>query len=213
MFQLNGRTAGAAYTMRPEDRARGIPPHWGLYVCVLSADETAQKAARLGGRLLDPAFDVMDVGRMAVIQDPTGAVFMLWQPKRNTGVGAINEIGAFCWADLMTPDLARAKAFYEPLFDWKFEARPGDLSGYMHIKNGGKAIGGLPPAGQRDPNIPPHWLINFAVADAQGTTVQATGMGARVIVPLTILENVGRFSVIADPQGAALTLFQPQRSA
>ncbi len=210
MFLLNGRTAASACTMLADERALGIPPHWNLYVCVSSADDIAKKAPQLGGKVLVPAFDVMEVGRMAVLQDPTGAMFSIWQPKTHIGVSVINEAGAFCWADLMTPDLARAKAFYEPLFGWKFEARPQDSSGYLQIKNGAKAIGGIPPAGQRDPNIPPHWLINFAVADAGRTTAQATALGAGVIVPLTILEGVGRFSVIADPQGAVLALFQPE---
>ena len=62
--------------LRPDDRAKGVPPHWMLYIQVDSADDAAAKAEKLGAKVLAPAFDVMDVGRMAVLQDPTGAIFV-----------------------------------------------------------------------------------------------------------------------------------------
>src|SRR3954469_1106373 len=74
MFQLQGRDAAAAYTMRPEQRSQGVPPNWSLYVCVTSADDAVKRTQELGGNVIAPAFDVMTFGRMAVIQDPTGAV-------------------------------------------------------------------------------------------------------------------------------------------
>jgi predicted enzyme related to lactoylglutathione lyase len=79
MFMLDGRSAGAGYTLMPEMRAVGIPPHWAIYIAVANADEAAAKAAAAGGTVLKPAFDVFDLGRMAVIRDPTGAVFHVWQ--------------------------------------------------------------------------------------------------------------------------------------
>ncbi|MGB9487254.1 MAG: VOC family protein, partial [Terriglobia bacterium] len=112
MFQLEGRDAAAAYTMRPEQRSMGVPVHWMIYIGVESADATASRVAQLGGKLLRPPFDVYDVGRMAVVQDPTGAVFALWQPKSHTGTGIAGVPGTLCWADLITPDPARAKEFY-----------------------------------------------------------------------------------------------------
>ena len=85
MFTLRGREVAAAYTMRPEERQHGAPPHWNLYVTVASVDESAKKAESLGAKVLAPPFDVMDVGRMAVLQDPTGAVFQLWEAKKHIG--------------------------------------------------------------------------------------------------------------------------------
>jgi len=210
MFLLKGRGAAAAYTLPDDERAMGVPPHWNLYVCVPDADETVKKAGELGGTILAPAFDVMEFGRMAVIQDPTGAVFEIWQPKRHTGVGVVNEPGAFCWADLSTPDPKRAKQFYEQLFGWSLALSEHDSSGYWHIKNGDNFIGGIPPVTHRDAKIPSHWLPYFAVADVDGAAARATGMGARAIVPPTSLERVGRFSVVADPQGAVFALFRPE---
>jgi predicted enzyme related to lactoylglutathione lyase len=210
MFLLSGRTAGAAYTMRAEERSQGVPPHWNLYVCVSSADDTVKKAGQLGAKILAPAFDVMEFGRMAVIQDPTGAVFLIWQPRQHAGVGVVGDPGAFCWADLNTPDRERAKQFYEQLFGWHVEAGQKDPSGYLHIKNGEKFIGGIPPAQHRDPNIPPHWLLYFAVSDVDAASVRAAEMGARAFLPPTSMQGVGRFSVLADPQGAVFALFKPE---
>src|SRR5689334_6534530 len=116
IFKLDGRDAAAACTLRPEQRAQGVPPNWLLYISVESADDAAARAVSLGGKVLAPPFDVMDVGRMAVIQDPTGAVFAIWQPKTHTGTGIAGVPGTLCWADLSTPDAARAQQFYAGLF-------------------------------------------------------------------------------------------------
>src|SRR5436190_529780 len=91
MFQLNRQDVGAAYTLKREQQSQGIPPHWMLYIAVDNADKTGTQAAEVGGKLCAPAFDVVDVGRMAVISDPTGAVFAVWQAKKHKGVGISNE--------------------------------------------------------------------------------------------------------------------------
>lgn len=208
IFRLAGRDAAAGYTLRAEDRAQGVPPHWGLYISVENADATVAKAAQFGGKPFGPAFDVMDAGRMAVIQDPTGAIFSIWQPNRNSGIGIAGEPGALCWADLITPDPARAKEFYSGLFGWELLLGEKDTSGYLLIKNGVDFIGGIPPAEHGNPNAPPHWMIYIRVTDVDATTDKAKSLGAKVhLAPMTI-ENVGRMAVLADPQGAVFAIFQ-----
>ena len=108
IFKLDGRDAAAGYTLRPEQRSAGVPPNWILYVAVESADQIAAKAQSLGGKLIAGPFDVMDKGRMAVIQDPTGAHFCVWQEIQHSGIGIANAPGSLCWADLSTPDVQRA---------------------------------------------------------------------------------------------------------
>ena len=78
-------------------------------------------------------FDVFDLGRMAVLQDPTGAAISVWQAKRHTGTGVTGEKGTLCWADLSTPDPDTATRFYSELFGWKMERGNKDPSGYLHI--------------------------------------------------------------------------------
>jgi hypothetical protein len=208
IFRMNGRDCAAGYKMGKDETAQHVPPHWNLYIAVENADATAAKATALGGKVLAPAFDVMDAGRMAVIEDPTGAVFTIWQAKRNAGIGVVGEPGAFCWADLSTPDSERAKQFYAGLFGWQLETGEKDPSGYLHIKNGAKFIGGIPPAQHRDPKTPPHWLIYFAVADVDVSAAKAKQMGARFYVEPMSIEGVGRMAVMADPQGAVSAIFK-----
>jgi uncharacterized protein len=208
MFRIEGRDVGAAYTLRPEHTKQGVPAHWGLHVAVASADDSASRAASLGAKVLAPAFDVYDAGRMAVIVDPTGANLSLWQAKRNIGFGITGVTGSFCWADLMTTDPPRAAKFYSGLFGWKLET--GQQGGdYLHIKNGEEFIGGVPPAGSAGPGVPSHWSLYFQVTDCDASTTKAKALGAAVYMPPTTMEGVGRWAVVADPQGASFSLFQP----
>ncbi|HXJ45001.1 MAG TPA: VOC family protein [Bryobacteraceae bacterium] len=206
MFQLYDRNVGAAYTMRADEASHGIPPHWNLYITVASADEATAKAVALGGSVLAGPFDVMTYGRMSVIADPTGAVFCTWEPKDHAGLGVISEAGALCWADLSTPDQAAAATFYKGLFGY---AMPPGEGGYLHLQNGEDFIGGIQPPEHRAPHAPPHWLIYFQVADCDHSTDRAKQLGANVYMAPMTMENIGRFAVMADPQGAVFALFQP----
>jgi uncharacterized protein len=210
IFRLNGRDAGAGYTLDKEKLARGVPVHWLLYIAVASADEAAKKAAQAGATVVMPPFDVMDAGRMAVIQDPTGAAFALWQPNRNQGIGVQGEPSALCWADLSTSDPDRAKKFYSDLFGWQITTTPNDPSGYLHIKNGEHFIGGIPPA-HTDPKTPPHWLIYFMVADVAATAAKAAQLGAKTLMPPQDMAGVGTWAILADPQGAVFAVFKSAR--
>jgi len=211
MFRLQGRDAAAGCTLRPEERSNGVPPHWMIYIAVASADAAATKAAQLGGTIFAPAFDVMDAGRMAVIQDPTGAVFCVWQANKNAGIGIAEVAGTLCWADLSTPDVKRASDFYSGLFGWQIAADPKDTSGYLHIKNGEHFIGGVPPAAYRQPGVPPHWLAYFLVDDVDASAAKAKETGANLHLPPMSVAGVGRMSVVADPQGAVFAIFKSAR--
>jgi uncharacterized protein len=210
LLELQGRIAAGAFTISPSESAAGIPPHWHLYVAVASADQAAKKAAELGGKVVEAPFDVMDRGRAAVVQDPTGAFFSVWQGNQRPGIGVTGEAGAFCWADLNTPDQARAKTFYESLFGWKLTPGQGKESGYLHILNGGNYIGGVPPAHRNGANHPPHWLIYFAAADVDKTFQRAKDMNARTLLRPMDFEGVGRVAMLADPQGAVFALYREQ---
>jgi len=210
-FKLQGREAAAGCTLRPEERSQGVPPHWMIYMTVDGADAAAAKAQQLGGKVCAPAFDVMDVGRMAVIQDPTGAVFCVWQPKKSNGIRIAHVHGTLCWADLSTPDAKRASDFYSGLFGWQLITDPKDPSGYLHIKNGEHHIGGIPPAAHRQPGVPPHWMAYFQADDVDATANKAKEMGAKLYLAPMSMEGVGRMSVIADPQGAVFAVFKSAR--
>ena len=207
LMELNGRIAAGLYTMHEEEREANIPPNWKLYIATANADETAKRAGELGAKVIDPPFDVMDRGRTAVFHDPCGAPFQVWQPNKRTGLGVVGEPGSFCWADLIAPDQARAKTFYEGLFGWRMTPGQDKESGYLHIVNGEDYIGGVPPARQ-GATEPPHWLIYFAVADVDKTFHKATDLRARTLLRPMDFEGVGRVALLADPQGAVFALFR-----
>ena len=208
MFQIEGKNAAACYALGRN--MPGVPPHWGIYIAVEDADKTAARAVELGGKVLEPAFDVQTFGRMAVLQDPTGAVFPVWQPKTHIGIGITGVEGTLCWADLNTPARDQAKTFYEGLFGWRLSPGKGkDPSTYLHIQNGEQHIGGILPDDYRDKQAPPHWLPYFLVKDCEASTAKAKELGAKVYLPTTSIEGGLRYSVLADPQGAVFALFQP----
>jgi predicted enzyme related to lactoylglutathione lyase len=146
---------------------------------------------------------------MAVIKDPTGAVFQAWQEKRPHSNGISGVPGTFCWADLCTRDVEAAARFYSAVFGWQITKGENDPSGYLHIKNGEAFIGGIPPAQFLPPNVPPHWMLYFYVTDADASTRKLQELGGKVHMGPMTMEKVGRMSVVADPQGASFSLFTP----
>jgi predicted enzyme related to lactoylglutathione lyase len=125
MFKLRGKDVAAGYRLDPKKQS-GVPPHWMLYVTTADADATAAKSAELGGETVAAPFDVFDAGRMAVLKDPVGATFCVWQPKSNPGIGIQNEPGSFCWGQLNTNDTAKSEAYYVALFGW--DAKTGTVA-------------------------------------------------------------------------------------
>ena len=118
ILSVETREAAALCAQSQEQCQLGIPPHWLSYISVPDTDAAAAKAKELGGEVLMGPFDVMEEGRMALLQDPTGATFALWQTRKHKGIGAYQEPGAFCWTKLATKDAKAATAFYTQLFGW-----------------------------------------------------------------------------------------------
>ena len=200
MVQKRGKDAGALYQQGPEEKE--IPPHWNSYVCVDSADETAAKAKKLGATVVLEPFEVMEHGRMAVIQDPTGAVFSLWEPKAHIGAQVVGEPNSFCWNELYTSDAKRASDFYANLFGWTRELMQTPTGEYTIFKKGDTQAAGMMQISKEMEAMPPHWIVYFAVDDSDRTVQKAQGMGAQVMVPPTDIPNIGRFAILNDPQGA-----------
>jgi predicted enzyme related to lactoylglutathione lyase len=212
-FTLEGRPVAAAYQLRPDQKEHGVPAHWRLYVEVEKADAAVARTVELGGSVIVPAGDVGEFGRMAVLKDPQGALFSVWESHAGCGTGIAGIDGTLCWADLSTPDPAGASRFYAGLFGWQMMEDKDDPtpSGYVHIKNGEDFIGGIPPAQMRNPNMPAHWLPYFVATDCDGMATKAKELGAQFYLPPTTFEDVGRMAVLADPQGAVFAIFQTAR--
>ena len=216
MLNLDGKNAGALYQLDAEKQAQGIPPQWLSYALVTSADETAAKAKELGATIMAGPFDVMTVGRMAVVQDPTGAVFALWQAKDHKGAGVVNVANSFCWNELMTTDTAKDGDFYTGLFGWGKDTQNFGPMEYTMFSNGGRPAGGMLQITPQMGPIPPNWLVYFAVDDCDAKTRKAKELGGSVMKPPDDIPNIGRFSILTDPQGAAFALIKlenPEESA
>jgi predicted enzyme related to lactoylglutathione lyase len=206
MMQVAGKQVGAIATQPDQQRESGVPPMWNSYISVADADATAERAKELGATVHAPPFDVMDVGRMAVIQDPQGAFFEIWQPKAHFGASLVNAPGALVWNELGSPDLDASSAFYGALFGWTVAPFESGGSGepYLSIKNGEANNGGIRPLPQ--PGPPPHWLAYFGVEDLDAALAKLQELGGTVHAgPIDI--RIAKIAVVGDPQGAMFALY------
>lgn len=116
----------------------------------------------------------------------------------------------FCWNELVTGDVGKAKSFYADLMGWETHDMPfGDMT-YHVFKNGDKDIAGLMemPADAAQMGVPPHWMSYIAVEDIAATLAKATELGGTVLVPEMPVGDVGKLGVIQDPTGAHIAFWQ-----
>jgi len=201
MAKIAGGQVGAVF------ENKDVPPNWMNYVSVANADETAENAKSLGATVMHGPFDVFEFGRMAVIQDPEGAIFSIWQPKQHKGASVAGEEGSFCWNELMAHNADAERTFYTSLFGWTAKESPE----YTEWHAGDKARGGfLEMKDERFQGVPPFWITYFLVDDVDQSASKAQSLGASVHHAATDIPNVGRFAVLADPQGASFAIFKPK---
>jgi uncharacterized protein len=205
MAQIDGANVAAISPQPQQQSDAGVPPLWNSYVTVVSADDTAERATSLGGSVHAPAFDVMDAGRMAIVQDPQGAYFLPWQPNTNIGADLVNAPGALVWNELTTPDLDASEDFYGDLFGWTTEIAPGPMEYRLIKRADGGTNGGMRPP--MPPGTPPFWLVYFGIADISAAAGQAAELGGTVLAPPMTVEGLGELTVIQDPQGAIFALY------
>lgn len=203
MCRKGGRDAAGIGRLTEEMRANGVPSVWTTYIAVISAAESAARVAELGGTVLQPAFDVMDAGRMAVCADPGGAVFSVWEAKNSIGAGVVNEPGCFCWNECNTKDREKIGAFYQELFGYHLE--PQADNPYTELWLDGRPVGGMMTMQPEWGDVPAHWMTYFAVedTDAAAATIKAGG-GSILAEPFDIAP--GRMSVAMDPLGATFSV-------
>ena len=192
MASIGGRTVAALYAKRDEQAPS---------VTAEDPDPIAARAAELGGTVISEPFDVMEAGRMAVLQDATGAVFAVWQPKASIGAQLVNDVGALCLNQLNTSDPDAAQRFYGGLFGWTFQGVESGGQAYWGITNGERLNGGMMKS------EPPAWLAYFTSADVDASAAKVTELGGTVIVPPSPVPG-GRIAVAADPQGAVFAFLE-----
>jgi predicted enzyme related to lactoylglutathione lyase len=208
LLRLDGDDVCALYGMEPERREAGVPPHWFSQVSVDDAAASAVRAEELGGKAHGGALDVMGLGKMAVIEDPQGAVLAAWEPDAHIGAGRVNDPGCLTWNDLQTRDALGAADFYGRLFGWETEIM-GETGTpeYVILRNAGRSNGGIMPMTEAHGNASAHWLPYFTVTSADEAVETAKGLGGTVLAgPIDL--GAGRIAVLADPQGAHFAVFE-----
>jgi predicted enzyme related to lactoylglutathione lyase len=206
LFRRNGKEAAGAGTAPPGDEG---PPRWNVY---LAADDVGAAVGRVreaGGAVTYEAFDIPGAGRMAIAADPTGAVFGLWQGGEMPGARLRGGPGTINWCECQTRDAAAARAFYEQAFGYTVETMEmGAGREYLLLQVDGSPVAGLIEIEPSWGDIPPNWSVVFEVEDCDGTVARAEELGGRVLRPARTIEGVGRFAVLADPEGAAFQVIK-----
>ena len=124
--------------------------------------------------------------------------------------------GRPCWYDLMSADTAGSIAFYTETFRWKTMEWDGPMDYTMLLVHGMEMpFGGLMelPQEAADMGAPPHWLFYVNVDDVDASAAKVTELGGRIYRPPSDIPEVGRFAVVADPQGAVFALFTSNQDA
>jgi len=205
MFTMDGK----AVTGGMETQVENHPAAWTTYITVEDVDATVEPARELGAQVVAEPMDVMTAGRMAVLTDPEGAVFALWQPGEHIGAEIVNEFNTLTWNELRSRDPEAAKAFYGKLFAWdglQFEAMEGYTVWTVGDVGPEQGKGGMIDMAATDmpEGVPPHWDVTFSVEDADQIAAKCSELGGSVAAgPIDI--PMGRMYTLQDPGGATFT--------
>lgn len=209
VYRLCSRDGMAMGALTPCEPGSDMPPQWFNYVTVTDVDATTARVAELGGTVIRQPFDAMDAGRMSVVADPTGAAFALWQAINHPGVASQRTHGAPCWAELHTSDIAAARTFYEGLLGYDIQGfEMGPTMTYYVASAGGSQACGMMQHMDDTSDDSNRWDVYFAVDDVDATHATALTLGATEVFGPHDIPDVGRSSILRDPQGALLHLMR-----
>lgn len=207
MFKADGHTVAGMSLLPPDLMEQGVPSIWNTYVATDDVDATVTKAVELGGTVAMPAMDVPESGRMAAIQDPTGAHLFFWKPLHYDETMEYLRPSMLSWNDLTTREPKKAADFYSALLGWDIEQLMEEPSPYWQVKVDGRGEGGIMPMPETMPaEVPAFWLVYFGTDDVQASVAKAVELGASVQVEPTEVPGMLVFAVLADPAGATFAL-------
>lgn len=208
MAQKSGKNIAG---MAPKQPGQDMPTVWSMYLKGSNIDESARRIADGGGTLLFPPMEIPGAGRMLFALDPTGAAFGIWQPREHTGAQLYGEPGAMCWTEIATRDPERADGFYQSLFGYEqTQIGDGEKFDYTLWKIDGREVGGRLKMTKEWDGIPPHWMVYFAVEDADASAAKIRELGGS-IKHGPFDTPYGRMAVVADPYGAVFTIIRMAR--
>lgn len=191
-----------------------MPTVWSVYFAAPDIAALVAAVRDAGGQVITPPFPVGRAGARAVVTDPEGAVFCLWQGGLHLGFERQQQPGTFCWAEVYTRDKALVDPFYEEVFgygttdledagaDFRAWSPAGTEPGVDTAIGGRSVVSGDFPA-----EMPAHFLVYFNVDDCDATVETAVRLGGRIQVPPFEIPY-GRMAVIHDNQGATFAVLQ-----
>lgn len=191
--------------------SRHAEARWLVYVASPDVDEAVMQTIRHGGELVTGPEDVHDDRRLALVKDPTGAVLGLWQSKGHGGAQIANQPGTICWCELVTDNTDRAARFFQRLLRWSTQVQDLGHLVYTTFLAGDVACGGMYPMDESWAGETPYWTPYFRVRHCETTVETAVDHGADVKIPPTVIPGLGRFSLLADPQGALFSVMTLNR--
>jgi predicted enzyme related to lactoylglutathione lyase len=201
MFQCEGHDIAGLGPQQDQ-----MPSVWNSYIAVDDVDALTNKVPLLGGQVIAEPFEVFENGRMAVIQDPSGAFVSLWQARNHIGSGLVNTAGAIAWNELATREPQKAEDFFTALLGWTFQ--PGPMPGYRLCFVNGRVNGAIMPMDENWGDMPPHWLIYFSVKDIHDVAQKVPANGGTLDTEIMNAESTGSFVIVSDPTGAVSAMMQ-----
>lgn len=206
---------GGLATLTEAMCAQGARPCWMMYLGVDDVDACVADVTAAGGQVHLPAFDIPNVGRIAMLADPQGATFYVMrgstQDATSTACDPMNP-GHGAWHELHTTDGVAATDFYAEQFGWKRETAMdmGEMGKYQIFSIGGKALGGI----MRDPQFPqPDWLIYFRVNDIEAAAGRIRAAGGQVVFGPSEVPGGDWIVNGRDLEGALFALVGPKQAA
>ncbi|MEO7634316.1 MAG: VOC family protein [Sphingomicrobium sp.] len=210
----DGKFAGGILPLTDELRGHGARPVWLGYIGVDDVDATVTAVTSDGGAALMPAFDIPDVGRVAMLADPQGAPFYVMRgaSDEDSDVFSADHPQHVRWNELATTDPDTAIAFYTRHFGWVQEGDMdmGEMGKYRFLQHGGIGIGAVM---RKPPQVPVSlWTYYIGVDDIDRAAAAVTAGGGQILFgPMEI--PGGEFSLNAmDPQGVGLGLVGPRKN-
>jgi predicted enzyme related to lactoylglutathione lyase len=185
--------------------------HWMGYIQVTGIEEHVARARAMGATIFVELMEILAVGKFAVLDDPTGAPFYLYEiaPEyRATATGYDRGAGHIIWNELITKDLAAATAFYREIAGWELTPVSPEPLSYTIARVDGEPVAGL----FQPPQLPEHsaWIMSVATDDIDATIAKAVELGGEVVHAANAVPGVGRTAWIADPTGGVIGLMQPE---
>ena len=198
----------------------GPKPQWFNYIGTPDVDATVRQAVELGGKVMRPAWDIPNVGRIAFLNDPQGATFAVMTPFPTEGnLPDPSDLGSFSWHELLSTNWQTAWDFYSRLFGWhKTDSMDmGALGTYQMFGLNGQTLGGMFTKSKM-PSGPPFWLAYANVRDSKRAAETITKLGGTVLNGPMEVPGGGWIVTAVDPQGAAFSVFskptvEPQKPA